>query len=62
MSLRLPHLTRREWLALAAASPLFAKANSLHIACQCYVFEQDYAERKQEPVDEVERWLRPNLG
>ena len=23
---------------------------------------EDYAERKQAPVDEVERWLRPNLS
>ena len=26
---RLTHPTRREWLALAAAAPLFAKANAL---------------------------------
>lgn len=57
MPLRLPHLTRREWLALAAASPLFAKTNTLHIACQCYVFEQDYAERKQKTIDHVDEIL-----
>jgi inosose dehydratase len=57
MSLRLPHLTRREWLALAAAAPLFAKTNALRIACQCYVFEQDYAERKQKTIDHVDEIL-----
>ena len=57
MSFRLPHLTRREWLALAATAPLAAKTNALHIACQCYVFEQDYAERKQKTIDHVDEIL-----
>ena len=54
---RLTHPTRREWLALAAAAPLFAKANALRIACQCYVFEQDYGERKQKTIDHVDEVL-----
>jgi inosose dehydratase len=39
---------------LAAAAPLAAKTNATHIACQCYVFEQDYAERKQKTIDHVD--------
>lgn len=57
MTLRLTHLTRREWLALAASAPLLAKTNPLRIACQCYVFEQDYAARKQKTIDHVDEIL-----
>ena len=47
MSLRLPHLTWREWLAHAGAAPLAAKTTALRIAFPGrYVLEQDYGERK----------------
>lgn len=57
MSLRLTHLTRRDWMFLAAALPLSAKTNSSRVACQCYVFEQDYGERKQKTIDHVDEIL-----
>lgn len=53
MSLRLTYMTRREWMLLAAVGPLAAKTG-FRIACQCYVFEQQFAERKQKTIDNVE--------
>ena len=55
MPSRLTHLTRRDWMFLAAALPLAgAKKNATRIACQCYVFEQDYGERKTiDHVDDI---------
>jgi len=58
MSIRLAHPTRREWLYFAAALPIAAaKTESTRIACQCYVFEQDYGARKQKTVDHVDEIL-----
>jgi len=62
MSSRLTHLTRRDWMLLAASAPVaapaaFAKTNPIRIACQCYVFEQDYGERKQKTIDHVDEIL-----
>jgi inosose dehydratase len=57
MSLRLTHLSRRDWLFLAAALPLAAAKTVTRIACQCYVFEQDYGERKQKTIDHVDEIL-----
>ena len=62
-------MTRRDWMTLAAASPLAAatanaktKGYAPRIACACYVFEQDYAKRKGMSLKEALRWLQPNLG
>jgi inosose dehydratase len=55
--LRLTHPTRRDWLFMAAAAPLLGKTNSIRVACQCYVFEQDYAERKQKTIEHVDEIL-----
>jgi inosose dehydratase len=41
---------------LTAASA-FAKTGSLRIACQCYVFEQDYGARRQKTIDHVDEIL-----
>jgi len=38
---------------MAAAAPLAAAKTVARIACQCYVFEQDYGERKQKTIDHV---------
>jgi len=55
MTPRLTHLSRRDWLMLAAALPLAAAKNNPHrVACQCYVFEQQYAERRQKTIDHME--------
>ncbi len=55
MPSRLTHLTRRDWMFLAAALPLSGAAKKQNrIACQCYVFEQQYAERKQKTIDHVD--------
>ena len=53
----LRHLTRRDWVLLAAAAPLAARANGSRIACQCYVFEQDYGARKEKTIDRVDEIL-----
>ena len=59
MSFRLTHLTRRECLLIAAAAPLVtARAKPTRVACQCYVFEQDYATRKEKTIDHVDDILR----
>ena len=54
-------MTRRDWMTLAAASPLAAatanaktKGYAPRIACACYVFEQDYAKRNQKTIDHVD--------
>ena len=49
------NLSRREWLALAAAAP-FAQAKSYapRLACQTYVFEQDYGQRQQKTLDHAD--------
>lgn len=58
MSFRLTHPSRRDWLFMAAAAPLLAaKKNSTRVACQCYVFEQQYGERKQKTIDYVDEIL-----
>lgn len=58
MSPRLPYLSRRQWIALATAAPLANALNGpLRLACQCYVFEQDYGERKQKTIDHVDEIL-----
>ena len=58
MSFRLTHLTRRDWMLLTAAAPIaLAKTNPTRIACQCYVFEQDYGQRKQKTIDHVDEIL-----
>ncbi len=56
-SLAQTHLTRRDWMLLAAAAPLAAKATGTRIACQCYVFEQDYGARKEKAIDHVDEIL-----
>ncbi len=51
----LTQFTRRDLMMLAAAAPFaFAKANGGRIACQTYVFEQQYGERKEKTIDHVE--------
>lgn len=62
MSLRLPQLTRREYIALMAAAPGFAKDTSTRIACQCYVFEQDYGSRKEKTIDHIDEILATVAG
>lgn len=62
MPSRLPQMTRRDWLRFAAALPAVAelasaKPASPRIACQCYVFEQQFAERKQKTIDHVDEIL-----
>jgi inosose dehydratase len=45
-------------MLLAASAPLArAKINPTRIACQCYVFEQDYGQRKQKTIDHVDEIL-----
>ncbi|HVY91330.1 MAG TPA: sugar phosphate isomerase/epimerase family protein [Bryobacteraceae bacterium] len=61
MSFRLPQLTRRDWMFLTAAAA-FAKTASTRIACQCYVFEQDYGSRKQKTIDHVDEILATVAG
>ncbi|HEU5021344.1 MAG TPA: TIM barrel protein [Bryobacteraceae bacterium] len=61
MPFRLPQLTRRDWLFLTAASA-FAAPNSARIACQCYVFEQDYGSRKEKTIDHVDQILSTVAG
>ncbi|HVW09465.1 MAG TPA: TIM barrel protein [Bryobacteraceae bacterium] len=61
MSFRLPQLTRRDWLFLTAAAA-FAKPFSTRIACQCYVFEQDYGSRKEKTIDHVDEILATVAG
>jgi len=63
MPSRVTQLTRREWMILNSAwgafgaLPALAKSNSLRLACQCYVFEQQYGERKQKTIDHVDEIL-----
>ncbi len=62
MSTRLTQLTRRNWMLLAAATPActglaFAKPKPTRIACQCYIFEQDYGARKQKTIEHVDEIL-----
>jgi inosose dehydratase len=46
------NLSRRECLALMAAAPLArAKSSATRIACQCYVFEQEYGQRQEKALD-----------
>lgn len=56
-SLTQRRLTRRDWILLAAAAPLAAKTTGTRIACQCYVFEQDYGARKEKTIDHVDEIL-----
>ncbi len=49
------NLSRREWLALAAAAPLAgAKGYAPRLACQTYIFEQDYGQRQQKTLDHAD--------
>ena len=57
MSIRLTHLTRRDWMLLATALPLAAAKTATRIACQCYIFEQDYGARKEKTIDHVDEIL-----
>lgn len=54
MSFSLTHMNRREWMLAAATLPLAAKTAHSRIACQCYVFEQQFSERKQKTIENVE--------
>jgi inosose dehydratase len=47
------------FLTTAAA---FAKTASTRVACQCYVFEQDYGTRKQKTIDHVDEILSTVAG
>ncbi len=63
MSFRLTHMNRRQLMLLAAASPLVRADNqSTRIACQCYVFEQQYGEKKQKTIDNVDEILSTVSG
>lgn len=44
------------------AAAAFAKTASTRIACQCYVFEQDYGSRKQKTIDHVDEILATVAG
>jgi inosose dehydratase len=58
MSFRLTHMSRRQLMLLAAAAPLVrADDKPTRIACQCYVFEQQYGEKKQKTIDNVDEIL-----
>jgi inosose dehydratase len=49
------NLSRRELLALAAAAPFAqAKGYAPRVACQSYVFEQAYGQKKQKTLDHAD--------
>jgi inosose dehydratase len=50
-------------MMLVAAAPLAgAEDQSTRIACQCYVFEQQYGEKKQKTIDNVDEILSTVRG
>jgi inosose dehydratase len=47
---------------LTTAAAFANMSSSTRIACQCYVFEQDYASRKQKTIDHVDEILATVAG